>query len=451
MKPRALRTLTGYDVIKFIGHRRLRSLGIQFRTVFHLNVCKGRAARPVPLAAAFVNGRVGAFGFTRSAVYALVRNPYGHNEAKSAYFKDVRLKQSQKYSDIYIPQKHTFRQIVLQPRITREEATGAFARLGQWMTQLPDQEKAELFRRATDNNAWFTRDSLEQAWAGIAYMLDRNKLEALIQPYPHPAQARTTGVIMAGNIPLVGFHDAMCVLLCGHTLWMKPSARDSVLIRALTDRLKTENPLFASSVFEVERLNGVEAAIATGSDNSARSFEYYFRNIPHLIRKNRSSCAVLYGDENQDDLLALGNDVFSYFGLGCRNVSLLLVPAEYSFPALLQAWGAFSSVGLHHKYANNLDYQKAILLVNREPFLDGGHVLLRESDQLTSPISVVHYQYYHSPDHLNEIIRAKENSIQAIVSKNGKYANSKSFGCAQRPEPSDFADGVDTLAFLAGI
>jgi hypothetical protein len=335
--------------------------------------------------------------------------------------------------------------------MNREDVLDAMAQLGRWMTHLDGEEKTSLFLRAANENGWFTPESLEQAWGGIAYMLQRDKLEALINNYPQPVCARSVGVIMAGNIPLVGFHDVLCVLLAGHKLWMKPSARDAVLIRALAHQLKTIRPPLADRIFEVERLNGVDAAIATGSDNAATTFAYYFRHIPHLIRKNRTSCAVLRGDETEADLQNLGQDVFSYFGLGCRNVSTLLAPTHYTFGPLLQAWQRFGYVAQHHKYANNLDYQKAILLVNRESFLDGGHVLLRESEQLVSPVAVVHYRHYRSPEHLNEIIQQQAPRLQAVVSKDGFFAGSKPFGCAQRPEPSDFADGVDTLAFLSGI
>lgn len=335
--------------------------------------------------------------------------------------------------------------------MSREEAVDALGWLGTWMTDISPGEKAALFQRAANENGWFTAHALEQAWRAIAYLLNPAKLEALVQRYPRPPKARNVGVIMAGNIPLVGFHDVLCVLLSGHNLWMKPSTRDAVLIRALAHELKKRYPRLTHEFIDVERLNGVDAAIATGSDASATTFAYYFRRVPHLIRKNRSSCAILRGDETLADLENLGQDVFSYFGLGCRSVSTLLVPDGYPFDPLLQAWKPFDHVAMHHKYANNLDYQKAILLVNREPFLDGGHVLLRESDQLVSPISVVHYRRYHSADHLHNIVRQQAPVLQAIVSKNGFFPDSKPFGCAQRPELSDFADGQDTLAFLAGL
>lgn len=327
----------------------------------------------------------------------------------------------------------------------------AFARLGTAMGTLPEGEKFALFQRAANQNSWFTNASLNQAWSGVAYMLNELKLRGLMEHYPAVLAPKNVGVTMAGNIPLVGFHDFMCVLLSGHRIWLKPSSNDSVLILFLIEMLKKIEPAFADRIRVVDRLNGIDAAIATGSNNTARYFEYYFRAIPHVIRKNRTSCAVLTGDEAQQDHLALGHDVFDYYGLGCRNVSTLFVPAGYDFTPLLDNWQPFADVAQHHKYANNLDYQKAILLVNQTPFLDGGHVLLQQSPQLASPIAVVHYQTYKSPQALKSKLAEQEELIQIVLSKDATFAGSKPFGFAQRPEPDDFADGLDTLAFLSKI
>lgn len=327
----------------------------------------------------------------------------------------------------------------------------AFARLGEAMKSLPPAEKFTLFQRASNENAWFTESSLEQAWQGISYLLDEPKLRRLMARYPPCSTCKTVGVTMAGNIPLVGFHDFMCVLLAGHCIWLKPSASDRVLILAVIELLKQIEPAFADRIRVVERLNGVAAAIATGSNNTARYFEYYFRSIPHLIRKNRTSCAVLSGDETPDDLVALGNDVFSYYGLGCRNVSTLFVPTNYNFKPLLDVWQKFSTVAKHHKYANNLDYQKAIMLVNCTAFLDGGHVLLRESEQFVSPISVVHYRVFQNEQHLQDLLIQAHDQIQITLTANGNLWGSKPFGTAQLPEPEDFADSVDTMAFLTAL
>jgi hypothetical protein len=331
------------------------------------------------------------------------------------------------------------------------ERIDAFTRLGTAMETLAPDVKADLFLRATNENAWFTTESLHQAWNGILHMLRPPKLAQLMQRYPLPSSSKTVGVTMAGNIPLVGFHDFMCVLLAGHRIWMKPSTRDSVLILFLAEQLKQLAPTFAEKIQVVDRLNGVDAAIATGSNNTARYFEYYFRSIPHVIRQNRTSCAILTGREQPSDFEALGLDVFTYYGLGCRNVSTLFVPVGYSFTPVLDAWQSFRALANHHKYANNLDYQKAILLVNKVPFLDGGHILLTESAQFVSPISVVHYRTYSTHEDLTTMLEQLADFIQVILSAGGAYPNSKPLGVAQLPEPDDFADGVDTLAFLTRL
>lgn len=335
--------------------------------------------------------------------------------------------------------------------MNRSNRISAFARLGSAMKNLPGEEKEALFQRACHANAWFTPDSLEMAWQGIIYMLDEHKLTQLMTRYPDANRVSTVGVTMAGNIPMVGFHDFLCVLLAGHAISMKPSSSDSVLMLYIADFLKQIEPRFVPRIQLVDRLNGVNAAIATGSNNSARYFEYYFRSIPHIIRKNRTSCAILDGTETPGDLASLGQDVFSYYGLGCRNVSTLFVPEAYDFTPLLDAWQSFHAISDHHKYANNLDYQKAILLVNKIPFLDGGHVLLTASEQLLSPISVLHYRHYSDMRALDAMLESVAASTQIILSNKGKFANSKAFGTAQRPEPDDFADRVDTLDFLSKL
>jgi hypothetical protein len=243
---------------------------------------------------------------------------------------------------------------------------------------------------------------------------------------------------MAGNIPLVGFHDLLCVLISGHRLSAKLSSQDSVLMRYVVEKLVAIEPRFKDYISFVERMNDADAVIATGSDNTARYFEYYFRNIPHIIRKNRSSCAILRGTETNEQLIALGKDVFSYFGLGCRNVSKLFVPKDYDFKRLLDLWQPYHDVFNHHKYVNNYDYNKSILLVNRTPHLDNGFVLITENKALVSPISVVYYEV-GEPD-------PSSDKIQCVVS-----AEHVPFGKTQEPELTDYADRVDTLKFLTAL
>jgi len=253
---------------------------------------------------------------------------------------------------------------------------------------------------------------------------------------------------MAGNIPLVGFHDFLVVLISGHQLLAKLSTKDSFLLKHIASMLTDIEPRFDQQIAFLERLNTAEVIIATGSDNSSRYFEHYFSHLPHVIRRNRTSVGVLKGDEQPHDYQALGKDVFQYFGLGCRNVSKLYIPQDFDFDALLKAWQPFEGVGNHHKYNNNYDYNKSIFLINQEPHYDTGFALLRESEQLVSPVSVVYFERYKDVQQLEHRLKVQENKIQCIVSRDGWLSGSLSFGQAQQPKLWDYADGIDTLAFL---
>lgn len=333
-----------------------------------------------------------------------------------------------------------------------EDRIEAFAALGNKIDLLSESEKQSIFEQAAQYNAWFTVDSVRMALSGISHFLKKETLTAWTAHYSlTDVKERTIGVAMAGNIPLVGFHDLLCILICGHTVVAKKSSQDSYLITLLMDWLSDLEPRFKSKIKFEERLNNVEAVIATGSDNTARYFEYYFRNIPHIIRKNRTSCAVLMGEENESLLVDLGRDVFTYFGLGCRNVSKLFVPEDYNFPELLDCWKIYQPIIHHHKYVNNYDYQKSIMLVNGIHHYDNGFIILTESENLVSPISVLFYETYRNLTDLNEKIAKQKEKIQCVVSANGWFKDSIQFGKAQLPEVLDYADQVDTLKFLSSI
>ena len=325
----------------------------------------------------------------------------------------------------------------------------AFARLGEQINGLPAAELEVIQQGAARANPWFTPASVAMALKGITRFLDEPALHGWTSSYRlEPIQPRTIGVVMAGNIPLVGFHDFLCVLISGNRLKAKLSSQDSFLPAYLYQLLVRIEPAFQDLVQFADRLDHIDAIIATGSDNTARYFEYYFRSIPRIIRRNRSSCAVLSGNEHPDDLHSLGTDVFSYFGLGCRNVSKLYVPVGYDFTKLFQGWEGFSSSTDHHKYINNYDYQKSILLVNRIPFLDNGFVLLKEDPAFVSPISVLYFEYYDDRTQLQEKVMGHLAKIQCLVSAKGWYPGSEAFGKSQFPEVTDYADKVDTLKFL---
>ncbi len=332
------------------------------------------------------------------------------------------------------------------------ERIEAFCRLGETMRILGLSDRKALAEKAVNENAWFTDDNVMLSLKGIEALLVRKKLESWAMSYsPGPAAVKTIGVAMAGNIPLVGFHDFLCVLIGGHRLKAKPSTHDTVLLKFIFSKLLEIEPRFAESVSFEDTLNGVDAMIATGSDNTARYFEYYFRKIPHIIRKNRASCAVVQGWETSDEFALLGQDVFSYFGLGCRNVSKLFVPDEFDFGPLIKSWEPFQTVIDHHKFANNYNYQKSIMLLDQVPFLDGEFILLRANKNLVSPIATLYYEKYNSLEELKSKIEGDKEKLQVVVSAQGWFQGSIPFGMAQSPEVGDYADKVDTMQFLASL
>lgn len=330
-----------------------------------------------------------------------------------------------------------------------------FSQLGDFLL---DEGNAELIKQwsytARNENAWFTEDNVKLALNNTAkYYLNEKLLETFagdneVQTNLSP---KKVGIVMAGNIPVVGFHDLLCVLLSGNIAQVKLSSSDSVLMRLLVSKIFEINPDLEEYIKVVERLNEAEAMIATGSDNTAKHFEYYFAKVPHIIRRNRTSVAILTGEESRADLANLGNDIFQYFGLGCRNVSKLYVPHGYTFDKFYESIEYWSTIRLHHKYNNNYDYNKSVLLVNRVPHFDNGFLLLREDSALVSAISVCHYEYYDSEAHLSQLIDSHIDKMQCIVSKDRSFKNSFDFGEAQSPNLNDFADGVNTLEFLKRI
>ncbi|UXX79010.1 acyl-CoA reductase [Reichenbachiella carrageenanivorans] len=330
-----------------------------------------------------------------------------------------------------------------------EDRIISFETLGSRLKNLTEEAHDELYLSAKNENAWFTADSVKRALDGIGLFLNKSDLEIWLKAYDFSQiSPKKIGVIAAGNIPLVGFHDVLCVLMSGHHLMIKMSSKDGILMRYVLDTLFQIAPEFETQVTFVERLNEADAFIATGSDNTARYFEYYFKSKPHVIRKNRTSVAVLTGKETSADFEKLGHDIFQYYGLGCRNVSKVFVPKGYSFTPFLDGLKPFASIANHHKYRNNYDYNKSIYLVNREPHLDTEFLLIRASEELVSPISVLFYQEYTDTNELNDWLSGSAEKIQCVV---GAAQGQVPFGEAQKPALADYADGVDTMAFLAGL
>lgn len=256
---------------------------------------------------------------------------------------------------------------------------------------------------------------------------------------------------MAGNIPGVGFHDLMCVLISGNIAVVKLSSSDSFFSKWLIDRLVQVAPEFENYIQIEEMLKGMDAYIATGSDNSARYFNYYFGKYPSIIRANRTSVAILTGDESEAELDKLGWDIFLYFGLGCRNVSKIFVKNINQLQHFLDVMEKYNWVANNHKYLNNYEYNKSIYLVNRELHLDNGFLLMKESKELVSPIGVLFYEIYQSQAELSELLQANESKIQCVVGDPQKYHGAIKFGEAQYPKPWDYADKVDTMKFLLAL
>lgn len=334
-----------------------------------------------------------------------------------------------------------------------EERISALAKLGDRIGALSDEEFDKLYRRIENNNSWFTNDNVKEAFSALRTFLDKQALQEWVKPYglEEVSERKDIGLMLAGNIPAVGFHDLLSVLISGHKASVKLSSTDSESIKWLVDELLSIEPGFSDQVSFEEMLKNKDAYIATGSDNSSRYFDYYFGKYPHIIRKNRTSVAVLNGDESEEDFKELGKDVFQYFGLGCRNVSKLFIPDKSVLQDFLNAIESFNPVANHHKYRNNYDYNKSIYLVNKEDHLDNGFLLLRESEELVSPISVLYFQEYFDADTLTEELSKIDEKTQCIVSKEAWYPGSFPFGQAQCPALSDYADGVDTLSFLKGL
>lgn len=300
--------------------------------------------------------------------------------------------------------------------------------------------------RAIRANAWFTPEHIDLAAKNIAeQFLQREKLQQWVSGYKLPAAPKTIGIVMAGNIPLVGFHDFLCGFASGHHLRLKLSSKDEILITHLLSKLFEWEPALSQQVKIAERLNNCDAYIATGSNNTARYFEQYFGKYPHIIRKNRTSVAVLDGTETDEDLSLLADDVYLYYGLGCRNVTQVCVPQDYNFEQLLRAFTKHNSYADLNKYKNNYDYHLAIYLLNRVPYMSNESILMVENELPFSAVSVLHYRYYDNKEELINQLKASED-IQAIIGK-----GFIPFGDSQKPALSEYADGIDTMAFLCGL
>lgn len=315
---------------------------------------------------------------------------------------------------------------------------------------------ADAVKFSNIHNSWFTDHNILFALRSVTSWLNSDVLEQWLSRYKNQMAQKTktsvVGVIMAGNVPLVGFHDFLCVMLSGNNIIIKPSSSDKYLMPALAEILYHINPEYRKRIrFCHEELKDFDAVIATGSNNTSRYFEYYFDKYPHIIRKNRNSLAVIQGNETTEELKALSTDMFMYFGLGCRNVSALLLPENYDFSLLIEAAEKYEYLKNHAKYFRNYEYYKAIEIIDKRKFTDGGFFILEQNDTLSSPLSVVHYRFYKSLSDADAFIESHKDQIQCVVSKLSHPLPSVAFGMSQKPAPGDYADGIDTMNFLLQI
>jgi len=315
-------------------------------------------------------------------------------------------------------------------------------------------ELLQAMQAASLYNPWFTPSSVASALDAWGQLLTAEEIGNWLKPYcaHRVIKEKTVAVVMAGNIPVVGFHDFMCVLLSGNNFIGKLSGDDKILLPALAEELCKTEPAFREKItFTESTLKGFDAIIATGSNNTARYFEYYFANYPHIIRKNRNGVAVLTGQEDESAIMRLGSDICSYFGLGCRNVSKVFIPAGYAPENLFAAIEPYNRVlNDHYKYMNNYSYYRSILLLNQTPHLDNNVFILTESTAYTSPIPVLNYEFYDDLNALKNKLMQDDELIQCIATDAFTGSKTVKLGHTQNPGLNDYADGIDTMKFLMG-
>jgi|UniRef100_UPI004047605D hypothetical protein len=343
----------------------------------------------------------------------------------------------------------------------------AFVQLGTFLSQFSEKgivkkeniAHNDLFfdglkhqiKLANESNSWFTKENILFSLESWSNVLTHKNLSHWTSSLENPKETKNIAIIMAGNIPLVGFHDFLSVLISGHSALVKQSSNDKHLLPFLAKYLEFVDPNFKGCIrFTEENLSNYDAVIATGSNNTARYFEYYFKGKPNIIRKSRNSAAVLTGNETTEELTALSEDVFRYFGLGCRSVSKLFVPRGYNFDAFFNGMFAKKEIISNAKYANNYDYNKAVYLMSLFDLLENGFLMLKEDSSYSSPIATVFYEYYEDIDQLKDQLLKDSEKIQCIVS-NGVLADEVPFGKTQEPQLWDYADGVNTLEFLSKV
>ncbi len=349
-----------------------------------------------------------------------------------------------------------------------EQRINAFEELGKFLSQFSDTNFKKLeniqyndlffdgfkhqIKLAEEHNGWFTTENIVFALKNWSEALTKTNLQTWLNNYNlNNVVQKKIAIVMAGNIPLVGFHDFLSVLISGHKVIVKQSSNDKHLLPYLAKYLEYVAPGLKDSIqFTEEKLTGFDGVIATGSDNTARYFEYYFKNKPSIIRKNRNSVAILTGNESEAQLKALSEDIFRYYGLGCRNVSKLFVPKNYNFDNFFKGMYHWNTIIDQAKYANNYDYNKAVYLMSEFDLLENGFLMIKEDQSYASPIATVFYEYYNSVEELKSNLELEKDNIQCVVSHQ-ITDNEVNFGDTQNPKLWDYADGIDTIDFLITI
>jgi hypothetical protein len=336
--------------------------------------------------------------------------------------------------------------------LTKERLIIALQKLSEFMAK-PSQEFNTTIESAQHSNAWFTPEEVKKALSALSKMLNQTDLQIWFEAIQFNASPKKVGLILAGNIPLVGFHDVLCVISTGNIAMIKMSSSDDKLLPAILQQLIDFEPAVANHIEYQERLAGFDAIIATGSNNTSRYFDYYFGKVLNIIRKNRNSIAVLNGKETSTAIEQLGHDIFDFYGLGCRNVSKIYVPKGYDMRYFFEPIEKYQSIVNHFKYNNNYDYNKSIYLVNGVKHLDNGFLLVKEDENFVSPLAVLFYEEYTSIHDVEEKINQQDEQIQCVVSTIDLKINKEKvdFGQTQSPKLWDYADNVNTIDFLKDL
>ena len=399
----------------------------------------------LPFCAALVYGVIRTLGFACTAIDAFICNHYGHDVT---VVSGCNVKFGAK---IRTHMTNTFKSGLVQ--------------LGQWFRgELPGRggDDADLLSTAEGQNRWFTSDFVRMALHANGTMLDPLTLDRWTGEYPELSMERKPqriGLVLAGNLPMVGWHDILCVLMSGHCAVIKCSSSDGILIPAAIEALQGfvgKLDLVDRVEFVSGQLGSLDAVIATGSANSNRYFEYYFRALPKVLRSQRTSAAVLLGTETDDELRALGADVFNYYGMGCRSVTKLFLPTGFDLDRLFAVWVDWAHLANNNKYANNYDYHKAVWLLNQYQLIENGFVLLKQDDGWFSPVGTLYYDFYDDLSDVSQAIEQHADSIQCVATSDrhalGMLASPiVALGQTQCPAPWEYADGIDTLSFLLAL